>query len=224
MISRLAEFVAKRLQHNGIIETDDKDLYVYAFFMIFSYAFFLLLSICMGVVLKIFFESILFFIVLCIVRGFAGGIHAQSEKACTFLTTVSIIISEILIKILVIYDAVVLAVAVMALSTICIFIFSPLVSKQKNFNYEEKMALKKKVIFSTLSSVIVSILSFILDKHSFGFSIDKLIKGNNFFIRRDAFYSYLGNLIPASLIESLPNLIYNIYSTYEQLLRLLVSL
>ena len=98
MISRLAEFVAKRLQHNGIIETDDKDLYVYAFFMIFSYAFFLLLSICMGVVLKIFFESILFFIVLCIVRGFAGGIHAQSEKACTFLTTVSIIISEIFDK------------------------------------------------------------------------------------------------------------------------------
>ena len=57
-----------------------------------------------------------------------------------------------------------------------------------------------------------------------GKAIDKLIKGNNFFVRRDAFYSYLGNLIPASLIESLPNLIYNIYSTYEQLLRLLVSL
>lgn len=171
MISRLAEFVARKLQHDGIIEMDDKEIYAYAFFMIFSYAFFLLLSIFMGVVLKIFFESILFFIVLCTVRGFAGGIHAKSEKMCTFLTTASIIISEILIKILVIYDAVVLAVAVMALSTICIFIFSPLVSKQKNFNYEEKMALKKKVIFSTLSSVIVSILSFILDKHSFGFSI-----------------------------------------------------
>lgn len=64
MISRLAEFVAKRLQHNGIIETDDKDLYVYAFFMIFSYAFFLLLSICMGVVLKIFFESMYILMVM----------------------------------------------------------------------------------------------------------------------------------------------------------------
>ena len=104
MISRLAEFVARKLQHDGIIEMDDKEIYAYAFFMIFSYAFFLLLSIFMGVVLKIFFESILFFIVLCTVRGFAGGIHAKSEKMCTFLTIATIIISEVLIKILTIYD------------------------------------------------------------------------------------------------------------------------
>ena len=163
MISRLAEFVARKLQHDGIIEMDDKEIYAYAFFMIFSYAFFLLLSIFMGVVLKIFFESILFFIVLCTVRGFAGGIHAKSEKMCTFLTIATIIISEVLIKILTIYDAVAIAVAVMALSTICIFIFSPLVNKQKNFNYREKIALKKKVF--------LAILSFVLDKHSFGFSV-----------------------------------------------------
>jgi accessory gene regulator B len=171
MISRLAEFVARKLQHDGIIEMDDKEIYAYAFFMIFSYAFFLLLSIFMGVVLKIFFESILFFIVLCTVRGFAGGIHAKSEKMCTFLTIATIIISEVLIKILTIYDAVAIAVAVMALSTICIFIFSPLVNKQKNFNYREKIALKKKVIFSALLAIFLAILSFVLDKHSFGFSV-----------------------------------------------------
>lgn len=65
--------------------------------MMISYVVFFVISILFGIALNIPFSSILFYIIFCLIRNYAGGIHANSEIKCDIITTVSIFISELFI-------------------------------------------------------------------------------------------------------------------------------
>ena len=110
-----------------------------------------------GIVLNITFSSILFYISFCLTRNFAGGIHANSEIKCDIITTVSILISEILIKIFIDYSLVNISFVMLIISSICLCVIKPVSSSQKEISQKEKLCFHKKLILIVCFMLIFSL-------------------------------------------------------------------
>lgn len=171
MISKLSNLITQSLLKNNVILDDEKELYDYGLFMIISYMTFFLISILFGIALNILFSSILFYISFCLVRNFAGGIHANSEIKCDIITTVSILISEILIKIFIDYSLVCLAFVMLIISSVCLCVIKPVATSQKEISQQEKLHFHKKVIVLTVTFLLISVTSFILGFNSIVISL-----------------------------------------------------
>lgn len=58
-----------------------------------------------GLILHIAIESIVFFILFCLIRSYAGGVHASSELKCTVYTTSTLLICILGIKLSMQYNS-----------------------------------------------------------------------------------------------------------------------
>lgn len=166
MISKVSNRITQKLVKRNIISDEEKELYDYGLFMIISYMTFFLISILFGIALNILFPSILFYISFCLVRNFAGGIHANSEIKCDIITTVSIIISEILIRLFIDYVFVKLAFLMLVIASVCLCLIKPVATTQKEISQQEKLHFHKIVVVLTVTFFIISIISIILGFHS----------------------------------------------------------
>lgn len=171
MISKLSNRITQSLLKRNIILDEDKELYDYGLFMIISYIVFSLISMLFGIALNIPFSSMLFYIAFCLIRNFAGGIHAKSEIKCDIITTVSILISEILIKIFIDYNLIWIAFVMLIISSICLCVIRPVASSQKEISQQEQLNFHKKVIALTCLILIISIISIVLGAYSITISL-----------------------------------------------------
>lgn len=166
MISKLSNLITQNLFKNKVISDDEKELYDYGLFMIISYVAFFIIAMLFGIALHIPFSSLLFYISFCLIRNFAGGIHANSEIKCDIITTVSILISEILIKIFIDYGLVSFAFVMLIISSVCLCVFKPVTTSQKEISQKEKLHFHKNVIVLTVLALIISTMSMILGIYS----------------------------------------------------------
>ena len=120
----------------SVVEEVDRELYVYGFFLLITRFFFFLVTVAFGCLLGIPFESVIFYIVFILLRSYAGGVHARTEMACTVWTTVAMGIATASIKMLETSNAKIPL--LFLLCNICLFAFSPLDSKEKPLDAEEK--------------------------------------------------------------------------------------
>ncbi len=171
MISKLSNQITKNLLKRNVISDEEKELYDYGLFMMISYIVFFLISILFGLVLNILFSSILFYISFCLVRNFAGGAHANTEIKCDIITTLSIFVSEILIKIFVEYSFISVAFVLQLISTICLCAIKPVATSQKEISKKEKLHFHKKVVLLTISALIISVASMTFGVYNITFSI-----------------------------------------------------
>lgn len=86
MITALAVSIVDMLCNALAMEEDDKELYTYGFFILLSHLFYLAIAVLLGVLLGILTENLLFYIFFMLLRNYAGGFHAKSERVCTLLT------------------------------------------------------------------------------------------------------------------------------------------
>lgn len=171
MISKLSNQITKYLLKKNVISDEETELYDYGLFMIISYIVFFLVSILFGMVLNIPFSSMLFYISFCLVRNFAGGIHANSEIKCDIITTISILISEILIKFFIDYSLVSIAFVMLIISSICLCVIKPVATSQKEISQQEKLHFHKKVIALTALVLIISAISLIIGVYNITISL-----------------------------------------------------
>lgn len=171
MILKLSNRITQNLLKRNVISDEEKEMYEYGLFMIISYIVFFLISILFGIVLDIPFSSMIFYISFCLVRNFAGGIHANSEIKCNIITTVSILISEILIKIFIAYSLVSIAFVMLIISSICLCVIKPVATSQKEISQQEKLHFHKKVVVLTVLALIISVTSMILGFYNITISL-----------------------------------------------------
>ena len=161
MINSLSQLLAKHLCNTSVITESDMELYAYGFFVLLSRILFLIVSVIFGIIFNIIIESILFYILFCFIRSYAGGIHAPTELLCTIFTTISLFLSVLGIKLMLNYGDQKIAYAVYFVSFIIIIILSPLDTKEKPLNNNEKKQFKVKtccILFFILSISIVAVV------------------------------------------------------------------
>lgn len=162
MITKLSSKLIENLLKKNYISDEDKALYEYGIFMLLSYVVFFSVAIILGFGFNIPFFAILFFLSFCIVRNFAGGIHARSELKCNFFTTLLIIIGEILLKIFINYNLIEISSLLLVISSIVLCVMKPIASPEKEITQKEKEVFHKKLIVFLMFILVMSIGSMLI--------------------------------------------------------------
>lgn len=157
MISKLSTHLTEKLLSNGTISDEDKDLYIYGLFMLFSHLMFFIIACIFGLILGCIFESIIFYIAFQFIRRYAGGYHAKTETRCEILSTLSILCCIVLIKLSKMYDIRIALLSISLVFTVLIFIFCPLDTPEKPLTDKEHKYFRK-ISLIILSLIIVSII------------------------------------------------------------------
>lgn len=157
MISKLSTHLTEKLLSNGTISDEDKDLYIYGLFMLFSHLMFFIIACIFGLILGCIFESIIFYIAFQFIRRYAGGYHAKTETRCEIMSALSILCCIVLIKCSKMYDINIALLSTSLVFAVLIFIFCPLDTPEKPLTDKEHKYFRK-ISLIILSLIIVSII------------------------------------------------------------------
>ncbi len=164
MISKISRIITAKLCKLEVIQNNDFDLYEYGFFVLITNFLFLLVSISCGIIFRILFESIVFYILFSVLRMYAGGVHASSERTCMVCTTFSIIICNLIIKIFTYYHLILVPSLILCASTLLIAFLCPLDSESKPLTDEDKKHFKKVSLLILIAIVVLSFVTITFDK------------------------------------------------------------
>lgn len=161
MISKLSEYLAKKLIAGGTIKEEDRELYTYGLFMLLSQAMFFIIACLFGLLLGCILESIIFYIAFQFIRKYAGGYHAATETRCSIISTLSILACIIVIRLSKTYDFQIALLVGSAISAVCIFFFCPLDTPEKpltdkEFRYFRRIS--RILLLVLVSAVVISCL------------------------------------------------------------------
>lgn len=154
MIGKLACNAARKFIKNPDCCYDQFEIYQYGFFILFSNLIFFILTIILGAVLDVFSQSIVFFVAFFSIRQYAGGYHAATETRCEILSTLSILLCLVVVRLSKIYDFRTVLLFVSVVSAICIFVICPLDTPEKPLSKKEVKYFRK---ISWLILLVISI-------------------------------------------------------------------
>lgn len=175
MITDIAKKITAKLTKCNYIQTEDKELYEYGIFLLMSRIIYAVFTVLVGIILGCFWESIIFYISFSVLRKYAGGFHALSEKRCLLFSTTSIIISLIFITFSEIYSIAVPGLVLAVFATITIFLWAPVDSKEKPLNNNEKKKFRKTALIISTMYLLGVVVTFIVDFNIVFYSISSAI-------------------------------------------------
>ncbi len=143
MIGDFSTKIVKKLVDTSIIHDAEQELYVYGFFILLSQILYFILTTILGIVFDIVLESVIFYVAFQFIRRYAGGIHASSELKCEIVTTTSIFLCLLCIKLCEINNVQILIWIVTIIATVFIFVFCPLDTPEKPLTKEEYKYFRK---------------------------------------------------------------------------------
>lgn len=159
MINNLSVRLTDRLLAKGSITEDERELYIYGFFMLLSQLVYFLLACIVGLLFQCFFESVIFYIAFQFIRRYAGGYHAKTEMRCEILSSLSIIGSIGIIELLDMYDFQIVLLSITLFSAGCIFVLCPLDTPEKPLSNKELKYFRKiswLILFIIATLIVVS--------------------------------------------------------------------
>lgn len=157
MINNLSTYIVDKLVSKGTVTEDERELYIYGLFMIFSHLMYLVLAIFFGLIFKCFIESVIFYIAFQFLRRYAGGYHAKTETRCEIMSAISILCCIVLIKCSKMYDINIVLLSTSLVFAVLIFIFCPLDTPEKPLTDKEHKYFRK-ISLIILSLIIVAII------------------------------------------------------------------
>lgn len=157
MINKLAVCFTDKLLLKNSISENERELYVYGFFMLLSHLMYFIFTCVFGSIFRCFLESVIFCITFQLIRRYAGGYHANTEIICNLFSILSIIACVSFIKLSKMYRINSVLLCIVLLCAILIFIFCPLDTPEKPLTDKEHKYFRK-ISLIILSLIIVSII------------------------------------------------------------------
>lgn len=143
MISSISQKITSSLIRSGVIPSSEYELYSYGFFLLVSNIVFMLITMIFGAILKVIWESIIFYIMFITLRGYAGGVHAAREHTCTVCTILSLFVSILTMRLLMESGQVVIGIALLFFGTCTVLHLSPMENTKKPLTKSEYSNYKK---------------------------------------------------------------------------------
>lgn len=98
MITSLAQSIACFLVRNGIIQSENLDIYIYGFEVMISNAISIFIGIVLGLAFSQLIEIASFLFIFVLLRRFCGGYHAQTYLRCNIVFAINITIVLLILK------------------------------------------------------------------------------------------------------------------------------
>lgn len=158
MISAIADRISEEMLHEGLILEEDRELYQYGFFLLISRGIFFVIAGIAGALVGNLWDSIFFYILFSLLRGYAGGLHADREAVCLFSTTASLFLAAKIIFCLRRGNYVILSCGVLVVCSALVLLIAPLDSDNKPLG-ESEMRHYRKV--TRLLTLLMNLSSFV---------------------------------------------------------------
>lgn len=164
MIERFSEQIAE-----AIATIDSKDvniaIYKYGLHIIISTLVDIVLALILGVLTNSITEIILFLLIYCSIRIYAGGFHASNSRNCMLLFLLGIITMLIIPK----YDYTIWSVLVLIIiENLLVFLFAPVTAVNNPLEKQQKERMKTKAI---KINVFWSVFLTLMQCFDFGYSL-----------------------------------------------------
>lgn len=156
-MERFFNRIIDAIEKNGNIDTEDKEVYLYALNTVCIYVTNITISVIIGIIMGMLEYCIVFLCAFILLRQDAGGYHAPGWKSCYFLSSVVLIAALAWIKIpfcLKFHITVVLTV----LSAIGIFVYAPLEDENKPLDATDRRAVQKRARVIVILEMIFGLL------------------------------------------------------------------
>lgn len=157
MLNKLSALLTDKMLQKGSITKEDRELYVYGFFMLLSHLLYLVLICIMGLILGCVPESLVFYVAFQFIRRYAGGYHAKTETRCEIMSFLSLAacIAVIRLSQSVALDLPLFVASLVA--AVCIAVFCPLDTPEKPLSKKERRYFRKisLVILFVITAVIL---------------------------------------------------------------------
>ena len=158
MISSLSSLITEALYKSQVIAEEDKELYVYGFFVLLSKGIFFLVSAFFGWTLGVLWESIVFYIMFSTLRSYAGGFHASKESVCTCCTTVSLFLSSLSIWCMERIGSQAIPFCILVVCSAVVCLLAPLDSEDKPLTRTELVLYRQKTRVIVIVIWVISII------------------------------------------------------------------
>ena len=158
MITKLARKTVDALCGSQLIGEEDKDLYIYGFFVLYTRLFFLIITILFSFVFGIVWQGILMYIIFSLIRSYAGGVHASKESICLTATTLALFVCIMVLRLCIQWDYAILPSIVLICECCCIVLLSPIDAEEKRLSPEES---KRYSRITCIIASLVTLLSFL---------------------------------------------------------------
>jgi len=154
MISGVSKKVADRFVIDGVIKAEDKELYRFGVWFIFS----ALRDIATAVIIGFLFNSILSMLLFAVafipIRSYAGGYHAKTPQKC-YLISLFMLVSVMLIPRLIHFTDVI-CIVLLAISSAVIFFLSPTETANKPLDEIELKVYRKRTLLLLTAELLIS--------------------------------------------------------------------
>lgn len=164
MITKVADRAADMLYKEGIIPEEECKLYSYGLFLLLSNLLFFCVIIVLGTIMGTLGEGVLFYTQFLLLRGYAGGFHASKEITCIFYTTLILIASIVLLRVMTVMNMNVIPMTVLILSGTVVYFMGPIESEEKPLANEERnrfmQATRKLVVGMILFSIVTKCVGY----------------------------------------------------------------
>ena len=154
----IAEQITCKLIASSVIEEGDGELYCYGFFLLITRFFFFLVTAITGFLAGVLFESVVFYGMFMLLRTYAGGVHAKTERQCTVLTTIALSASILEIKAMGQAFSMLVPIAMLTFGSISIALLSPLDTQEKPLDKPEKKHYRLICLILVAPCIISSIV------------------------------------------------------------------
>ncbi len=162
MLSKVSTKIVNLLIKNSTITEEDRNLYQYGFFILISQMLYFTISMVFGFLFGVFIESIVFYCSFQLIRRYAGGFHASTETSCGIMTTISLLISVVLIRLSLSVNLEIPFLIAASFSAISICILCPLDTPEKQLSKSEANYYRKVTLCILLLMSVAVVISTIL--------------------------------------------------------------
>lgn len=159
MITALGDRLARALALSGAVPEGEQELYSYGFFLLLSKSLFLLVTAAFGAMWGVLCESIAFYGLFALLRGYAGGIHASKEGTCLLWTTAAMFFFTGLIRWLETPGREAAALRLLLAGLIGVALLSPLDSTEKPLDLEDRSLYRRRSLVVVLGAAGGSLVS-----------------------------------------------------------------
>lgn len=158
MISEISKKISLFLCRNNIIENEDIEIYKYGFETICSTIIGFVITFAIGMIFRMFFLSIVYYVIFVTIRQFTGGYHANSYFKCnlTFAVVTTLVFGFTKMAVYSQTYTIPNHILFLVLSFIVILHFVPVENENKPLDQKQK---KRNRYIAIVLTLVISVLS-----------------------------------------------------------------
>ncbi len=170
-MNKLLNLVVDKLRNSGYVNDDNYEIVRYGFELVVMKTIICVAMLIIGLITKSLIELLAFMLAYQPLRSYCGGYHAKSRVACIISSLLMLSMVIFLSKIISNSYIILISLILILVSSMIIFLLSPIDTPTKPFDDIEKSVFGKRSRIILIIVLLVAIAVYILNLHNILFSI-----------------------------------------------------